>query len=485
MRNFTIFSAIALSLVLSTAPALARPIITHTYAVNGEKVPKEVFDTHKNLQNLVQVGNYAEADARTQKLIDTYPNYACVHFLRAFYLDKANKNEDATREIKVSIRLNPNFPDSWMMLGSLAYVRGRLPEALKAYEKFVSMIPQDHPKRQSVTDSIGHLKRALETRERTGNIADDAGNYLASVTARGTVRWPDESMPVRVYIEEGTAVPGYQPWYRTLFVKSLDEWSRATDGKVSFKLVGADGKPQIKCIWTADIKRLVDPAEGGHAQFAAQAKGLVSGEIVILTRREKIEILPTTMHYICLHEIGHIMGLHGHSTEPKDIMYLATKLQRTDEPQLTDRDVQTLKMLYSRASTGMTVDFGASLPNTPVAKAGYLNNLGNKAVSEQNYELAIEKYQEALKIMPGYELAKRNLAVAYCNSSVPLIKAGEYEKALPFLEKAIGMQEKEDKPDNLCLSLRNYKTVLERLGRNDDAAQVKARLEQLQTQTQN
>ncbi|MBX9687103.1 MAG: matrixin family metalloprotease, partial [Candidatus Obscuribacterales bacterium] len=46
-----------------------------------------------------------------------------------------------------------------------------------------------------------------------------------------------------------------------------------------------------------------------------------------------------------LHEVGHALGLNGHSSNPGDIMYFASVA--VNSPQLSERDIKTLQLLYS------------------------------------------------------------------------------------------------------------------------------------------
>lgn len=73
--------------------------------------------------------------------------------------------------------------------------------------------------------------------------------------------------------------------------------------------------------------------------------------------------------------------------------------------------------------------FGAadltSFPTTPAAQAASsqvvgLNNDGVKALNASNFPLAIQKFQEALKLDPSYQLARQNLAIAYNNYGLQL-----------------------------------------------------------------
>ena len=46
---------------------------------------------------------------------------------------------------------------------------------------------------------------------------------------------------------------------------------------------------------------------------------------------------------IALHEIGHALGINGHSSDSKDIMFMSVDKNQTT---LSRRDVETLKALY-------------------------------------------------------------------------------------------------------------------------------------------
>lgn len=85
---------------------------------------------------------------------------------------------------------------------------------------------------------------------------------------------------------------------------------------------------------------------------------------------------------------------------------------------------------------------GAPAPNTvpPSADlAATLNNLNNQAViaiNDSNYEFAVRKLEEALKIDPTYASAKSNLAIAYNNYALQLQGQNRTEEALKILHRA-------------------------------------------------
>lgn len=80
------------------------------------------------------------------------------------------------------------------------------------------------------------------------------------------------------------------------------------------------------------------------------------------------------------------------------------------------------------------------------------NNYSNAAIALYNsgvvlhkqgkYELAAQKYNQALKIQPNFVEAKQNLGVTYQNLAYKCYETSEYEKSLVYAEKAIAFNPK-------------------------------------------
>jgi predicted Zn-dependent protease len=72
---------------------------------------------------------------------------------------------------------------------------------------------------------------------------------------------------------------------------------------------------------------------------------------ILVSSRETHSSLPDAeMRTVCLHEIGHALGLFGHSTNNEDIMFFCGTPSSTGA--LTERDRQTIGHLYQAYPIG-------------------------------------------------------------------------------------------------------------------------------------
>lgn len=97
-----------------------------------------------------------------------------------------------------------------------------------------------------------------------------------------------------------------------------------------------------------------------------------------------------------------------------------------------------------------------SMPAYAGNQAAVLNNDGVKALNANNFQLAIAKFEEALKAEPGYQFARDNLAIAYNNYALKLPPA----QALKYFHKALALN-----PAN-ATTQQNLDSVVQALGKN-------------------
>ncbi len=161
-----------------------------------------------------------------------------------------------------------------------------------------------------------------------------------------TVRWPESAMPLRVYVAPFTWYERNKQQqsdaYRQMCLNAFSTWAQATGGKFSYRIVPSLQESQIDINW-----RRVDRNSLGHCEYIVNDKSfLYSAEISIGISDGVIHAgyndIGEVQHTI-LHEIGHALGIIGHSDGAGDMMYVPHQYGVT---QLSNRDLETIKVLY-------------------------------------------------------------------------------------------------------------------------------------------
>lgn len=160
-------------------------------------------------------------------------------------------------------------------------------------------------------------------------------------------------MPIPVFIQSN------QPSYVGAVRKALDTWENRTNGMIKFVPAADKQQARITVIWS----HLGIPTDrsvtefGAHTitewkvktgPFASQKTGTVNPQIIevnldVIDPRDADHKLPLLQNLVT-HELGHAIGLMGHSPERGDMMF-----KDTDEySRISQRDLNTLQKIYSR-----------------------------------------------------------------------------------------------------------------------------------------
>lgn len=168
------------------------------------------------------------------------------------------------------------------------------------------------------------------------------GDYLAQVG--GNSRWAP-GKTIKVYVAPGKSS------YKNIVVSAMNQWSRATGGAFNWTLTGNPGSADYTIGWTSRQHEVSAGTEAGLTTTDTIVNPYTGQETIdhahtrVLTRYNGRQLSDREVAETTLHEIGHALGLEGHSSNPRDIMfYAATKSQGG----LTARDMNTISRLYQR-----------------------------------------------------------------------------------------------------------------------------------------
>jgi len=321
----------------------------------GRKNQLDLRSVVEQGQSLLNNHRFAEARDAFQQAVSMQPNFAPAHFYLGYALAQSGDPQRAISEFQSALQLDPSMKQATVNIASNYQTIGDVNSAITWYERYLRENP-GAPNAGEIRNRINGLRQQARSQPTSGGVADSGDDYLISVTPGGKCfRWPSGKMPIRVFIAQGDPAAGFRNSFGQDLSDALNEWSQATEMRVTFQLVSNLNQSDIYCDWTSDPSRIVQngaAVEGGLTKLTAQQTN--SGPDVQISRA-RMTILTTSsggqprndnaMKKVCLHEVGHAIGLNGHSGNNQDIMFFSET--NTDWPLLSARDKATASRLYA------------------------------------------------------------------------------------------------------------------------------------------
>lgn len=348
-----------LVLLAFLAVGLAQPAFgqrREVYYAGGKQVSASTYRAALLVNNSIaeaRKGNVAEAARLLRRALMLAPALPEAHCNLGLMLARLGDPDGASEQLRMAIVCDRSAPRPRLILAAIAESKGEIEDAIKIYNQFVEDCP-DSTMASAVREKAGLLgkeaARRRKVRQTAGRAAWSVDDYFADAVEAGIRRWSDCRMPLRVYILPGAdQLAGYEPDYEQVLKDSFGEWQEASAGKVKFVFLSPEQRRQadITCRWVEDTKDMNSDAENGETNLRFELGTIRKAKItLLLTDNSAFPFTRNMIRTLCLHEIGHSLGIWGHSSNPEDVMFSIMPIVEKEQ-HLSARDKNTLRLLYN------------------------------------------------------------------------------------------------------------------------------------------
>lgn len=271
--------------------------------------------------------------------------------------------------------------------------------------------------------------------------------------------------PIQVYISPVIKESPFLPEIRY----AMQIWESVSKGKIKFHETDTSIEADIRISWgysnlmdvhdtrlgSAILRRLTDKTSptsylNNQVEDTTQKhRKNISVEVILILEGDEhnTELSQEEMRTVCLHEIGHAIGLWGHSPHPGDICYPTASSQHPSQ-----RDINTLLRLYNTPIDTPQHDIAIKELKTEIMLSPRQHYphflLGTVYYDKGDMESAIHHLKHCIKLNKSFKPAIEKLLQAYKDTD-------QLDTAINLLEQRI--KKKPSAADYNTLGIYYYK----------------------------
>lgn len=354
------------------------------------------------------------------------------------------------------------LPDIYFNLGKQAYENKDYPTAYIDLKTAVTLSPKNRDARYYFVETMLNLRPTLEIQKEFYTVSQvnqpDSADLIADnqinkwknqiISSIGEnfieqapfndkiLRWDAAKFPLKIYIKNNSSIaPEY---YETEIKKAFLQWQASSGNLVRFNFVDNqnDSDIDVSINSSADMKKCT---EQDCKYTVAYTTPDIDGDLL---KKMNLYFYDSNnlgkpfgakeIYNTALHEIGHSLGIMGHSYNKDNIMYMETNPNeadnfaqfRSDFQSLSSADINTLSLLYKLVP---------DITNTPLDQFNASHQFYAPIVLGSEVQVNSRKLLEA----KNYISSAPDLPNGYIDLAAAYLELKSYNQSVQALNKAL------------------------------------------------
>ena len=334
---------------------------------------------------------------------------------------------NAYKKLKLAYNTNPKNKDyRYYYIEALSNLTPSLPVQKEIFE--ISSGSEQDSAQQSASQIVADWRSRIYSKF--------GDNYIEQVPLEGgIIRWDIDKMPLKVSIIDNSNNSALPPYYLEEIKRAFGQWQSST-GIITFELTEHIKKADI----IVQILPLPeDICSGNECKYVVgfttpdyKGKKLKKMNITLYDKDPFGNFFSDKELYnTILHEIGHALGIMGHSYSSGDLMYMSTNNNtnsfympyKSSFQYLSSQDINTVKLLYKLLP---------DITNTPPDKLNKKGLIYPPVILGTSKQISSRKLEEA----KNYIKNAPDLASGYIDMGIAYSELNKYSASVKAFEQA-------------------------------------------------